>query len=159
VSGNAWVSENAQVHGDTWVYRNAWVCGNAWVYGNAQVHGDARVSGDACVCGNAWVYGDARVSKASECVNITNQKNNITLTPNLIIIGCKTWKTLAEFETTYKQIGKEHGYTEDEAEITAELVRAVMKRFKPIVTEIEVEHDGIKYKFDLVKAKELGLVK
>jgi carbonic anhydrase/acetyltransferase-like protein (isoleucine patch superfamily) len=86
LSGDAWVSGNAQVYGDARVYGDACVSGNAQVYGdacvsgNAQVYGDARVSGDAwvsgdaqvsgnaqvygdaCVSGNAQVYGDARVS-------------------------------------------------------------------------------------------------
>ena len=78
-SGNAWVSDDAQVSGDAQVFGDARVCGdarvydNAWVYGNARVYDNARVSGDArvyddawaCgdarVYGNAWVYGDARV--------------------------------------------------------------------------------------------------
>ena len=57
-SGNAWVSDNAQVYGDAWVSGNAcvsddaWVSGNARVYGNAWVSGNARVSGDALVSGN-----------------------------------------------------------------------------------------------------------
>ena len=56
VSGNAWVSDDAQVYGDAWVY------GNARVYGNAQVYGDAHVYDDAQVYGDAHVYGNARVS-------------------------------------------------------------------------------------------------
>jgi len=36
--------------------------GDAWVSGNARVYGDAWVYGDACVSGNARVYGDAWVS-------------------------------------------------------------------------------------------------
>lgn len=37
-SGNAWVSDDAEVSG------------NAWVYGDAEVYGNARVYGDAEVC-------------------------------------------------------------------------------------------------------------
>lgn len=119
-------------------------------------------NGDCFVFGNAKVFGDAKVFKYEECVNITNQKNNITLTPNLIIIGCKTWETLEEFEQTYKQIGLENNYTEDECEMTVELVRAVMKRIgkvDPETVEVEIEHNGKKYKIDIEKAKELGVLK
>ena len=69
VSGNAWVSDdarvygNARVYGDAEVYGNASVSGDARVYGNARVSGDARVYGDAEVYGNARVYGDAEVCK------------------------------------------------------------------------------------------------
>jgi hypothetical protein len=61
VSGDAWVSGDAQVYGDAWVSGNARVYGNAWVSGNAQVYGDAWVSGNARVYGDAWVSGNARV--------------------------------------------------------------------------------------------------
>ena len=135
-------------------YGNAWVSDNAWVYGNAKVYGNAEVSG------YANVYGDAIVKKYGECISINNQKNNITLTPNLIVIGCKSWKTLKEFEKTYKKIGLANGYTEDECEMTAELVRAVMKRIGKNESEtIQVKHNGQIYKIDFEKAKELGLLK
>jgi hypothetical protein len=49
LSGDAWVSGDAQVYGD------AWVSGDAQVSGSARVYGDARVSGDAQVYGDAWV--------------------------------------------------------------------------------------------------------
>lgn len=165
VYGNARVYGNAQVYGIAVVYGNALVYGNAAVYGNASVYGDARVHGNAvvhgnaCVYGNALVYGDAKIEKYNQCVVITNQKNTITLIPNLIIIGCKAWKNLQEFEATYKQIGKDNNYTEDEAEMTAELVRAVMKRMPPIQTSIQIEHNGQKFEIDLEKAKELGIIK
>ena len=55
LSGDAWVSGDAEVYGNAWVY------GNAEVYGDARVYGNAWVSGDARVYGNAEVYGDARV--------------------------------------------------------------------------------------------------
>ena len=51
LSGDAWVSGNAQVSGDAQVYGDAQVSGDAWVYGNAQVSGDARVSNDNEHCG------------------------------------------------------------------------------------------------------------
>ncbi|RTK93077.1 polymer-forming cytoskeletal protein [Candidatus Saccharibacteria bacterium] len=61
MSGNAWVSGDAQVYGNARVYGDAQVHGNARVYGDARVYGNARVYGDAQVYGDAWVYGDARV--------------------------------------------------------------------------------------------------
>ena len=92
--GNAWVCENAHVHGnakvyqnakvcgdadvygDTKVYGNAWICGNAWVcgsaevYGNVELCGNAHVYGDAKVYGNAWVRGNAKVyGDAKVCEN------------------------------------------------------------------------------------------
>ena len=63
VSGDARVYGNARVYGDAEVYGNASVSGDARVYGNARVSGDARVYGDAEVYGNARVYGDAEVCK------------------------------------------------------------------------------------------------
>ena len=72
MSGDAWVSGDAQVYGDAWVHGdaqvsdNARVYGNAWVSGDARVYGNAQVSGDARVSDNARVSGNARVSaKAS----------------------------------------------------------------------------------------------
>ena len=62
LSGDAWVSGNAEVSGDALVSGNAKVSGNARVSGDAWVSGDARVYGDAEVSGNARVYGDALVS-------------------------------------------------------------------------------------------------
>ena len=64
--GDAWVSGNARVYGDAWVYGDAQVSGNARVSGNAQVFGDARVYGDAWVSGNAQVFGHARVCNDEE---------------------------------------------------------------------------------------------
>jgi len=61
VYGNAWVSDNAEVYGDAKVYGNAWVYDNAKVSDNAEVYGNALVSGNAEVFGNAEVYGDAWV--------------------------------------------------------------------------------------------------
>ena len=73
LSGNAWVSGNAEVHGDARVF------GNAWVSGDARVSGNARVSGDA------WVSGDARVSP----IFISSLRYPITITDKHIRIGCK----------------------------------------------------------------------
>ena len=51
LSGDAWVSGNAQVYGDAQVSGDAWVYGDAKVYGNAQVCGDATVSNNNEHCG------------------------------------------------------------------------------------------------------------
>ena len=61
-SGNAWVSDDAQVYGDAWVSGNAWVSDDARVSGDARVYGDARVSDDARVSGDAQVYGKVKLT-------------------------------------------------------------------------------------------------
>ncbi len=53
--GDAWVCDNAWVHG------NALVCNNAWVRGNALVRGNAVVRDNAVVCDNAVVRDNAVV--------------------------------------------------------------------------------------------------
>jgi hypothetical protein len=91
VSGDAWVSGDAQVYGD------ARVSGDAQVYGDARVSGDARVYGDAWVYGSAWVYGDAQVSGSAwvsgdaskSPSNIIGLRYNITITDDIIQIGCE----------------------------------------------------------------------
>ena len=122
------------------------------VYGDARVHGNARVYGDAQVYGNALVYGDAQIEKLGDCVSITNQKNTITITPNLIIIGCKSFKTLKEFNKTFFKIGKENSYLDHELDLLKILVNEIHKRMSPIVDKIfDIERNG-------KKTKELGLV-
>lgn len=59
--GKCWVSDNAQVFGNTRVSCNAIVYENACVYGNAKVYDNVEVSGIAKVYGNSWVYGYASV--------------------------------------------------------------------------------------------------
>ena len=64
------------------------------------------------------------------------------------------------FESTYKQIGKESSYTDDEIEMTAELVRAIMKRIeKHTPKTIKITHEGEEFEIYIEKAKELGLIK
>ena len=58
LSGNAWVSDNAQVYGNARVSDNARVYGDARVYGNARLAGKARVSGNARLAGKARVAGN-----------------------------------------------------------------------------------------------------
>lgn len=72
--GEAWVADEAQVHGGGRVSGRARLSDHAFVSGNAQVTGDAQiremawifgdavVSGRAEVSGVAWVYGQAKVS-------------------------------------------------------------------------------------------------
>ena len=76
VSGDAQVYGDAQVSGDAKVYDDAWVCGDAKVYGNAKVYGDAWVYGDAEVYGNAWVSGDAQVSGNAQVSGDAKVSNN-----------------------------------------------------------------------------------
>ena len=64
------------------------------------------------------------------------------------------------FESTYKQIGKESSYTDDEIEMTAELVRTVMKCIEYKVPKtIKITHEGEEFEIYIEKAKELGLIK
>ncbi|QBX27812.1 glycerol kinase [Streptococcus phage Javan420] len=62
MSGDAWISGNANVSGDAWVSGNAHVSDNASVSGNAWVFSNANVSGDAWISGNAHVSDNAIVS-------------------------------------------------------------------------------------------------
>jgi len=127
VTGYAQVSGNARVSHDARVYENAQVSGYAQVSGNARVSGKAVVSDDAWVFGDAKVYGDAKVTKSSECINIINLRHNITITPNWFHVGCKTWKSLKEFEKNYKEVGKEEGYSGEECELVASLIKTHFK--------------------------------
>ena len=58
-NGGGWVHKKAKVDATAFVGENAivwaWVSGNAWVSGDAQVYGNAWVYGDAQVSGDAWV--------------------------------------------------------------------------------------------------------
>ena len=106
VYGNARVYDNAEVFDRAKVYGNAavfgraevfgvaWVAGDAKVYGNASVYDSAVVSKHAEVFGWARVYGGARVcgdvvKSEKDCVNITNEKYNITIMPEHLQIGCQ----------------------------------------------------------------------
>ena len=59
--GDAWVCDNAWVHGNARVCDNAVVRGNAWVHGNALVCNNAVVRDNALVCNNAVVCDNAVV--------------------------------------------------------------------------------------------------
>jgi hypothetical protein len=59
--GDAWVSDNACVHGDTLLHGNARVCDNVRVFGNARIHGNACVRDNARVCGYARVFGNVLI--------------------------------------------------------------------------------------------------
>lgn len=104
LSGDAWVSGDAQVSGNTWVFGDALVYGDAQVSGNARVFSNAQVSGDARVYGNAQVSGD-QIEKASDVYNITsNSQYNITITPNFIKIGCEFHKKVDWWNFTDREI-------------------------------------------------------
>ncbi len=61
VSGNAKVSEEAQVSGYARVFDNAQISGSADISERSQVFGDAQVFGKAYVSDEAKVFGDAEV--------------------------------------------------------------------------------------------------
>ena len=108
VSDNAQISGNTRVSGDARVSDNAWVSGdarvsdNAWVSGNARVSGDAWIRDNAQVSGDAWVCGGAIVT-----VNVITFGNafiyDITVTNKHIRIGCEQhlkedWKNFSDDE-------------------------------------------------------------
>ena len=104
LSGDAWVSGDAQVYGDAWVSGDARVYGDAQVYGNAQVYGDARVSGDA------WVSGDARVENdhmhcGFDCFGSCNRHTHAYMTnENKVEIRCGCFRgSIEEFERKVKE--------------------------------------------------------
>ena len=92
LTGDAWVSGDAEVHGD------AWVSGKAKVYGNAEVSGNAKVYGD-------------KIEKENDLINITSNSGsyNITITPKHIKIGCQYHSKTAWFNFTENEIVKMDG--------------------------------------------------
>jgi hypothetical protein len=103
VYGSAIVCGSAMVYDSAEVYDNARVYGSAIVCGSAKVYGSAKVGGRAMVYGSAEVVGSAKVFKYNQCINITNQQYNITITPQVIKIGChyksyEDWMVVGEKE-------------------------------------------------------------
>ena len=95
-SGNAWVSNNAEVSG------NACVSGDAVVSGNAKVSGNACVSGDAEVSGNAWVSGNAEVS-GNACVSGDAWvSGNAEVSGNACVSGDADYAVIKGFGTVYR---------------------------------------------------------
>ena len=150
VSGNAWVYGNAQVFGDTQVYRNARVFGNALVYGNARVFGNALVYGNAQVFGKAQVFGDTQVYRNAQVygnatitmkmsintancyINIIGTKHTTTISLTGIVVGCKNYKNLKDFENRYKQDGKDNCYTDFELEYLYISIKNGLKLIKKL---------------------------
>jgi len=72
---NCWVSDNARVYGDAWVFDDAQVSDNAQVFNNALVFSKAQVSdnawvfGTARVLGNAWAAGNTQVFGKAQLEN------------------------------------------------------------------------------------------
>ena len=111
---------------------NAWVSGDAQVSGNAQVYGDAWVYGNAQVFGNAWVYGDARVSNNNEhcgfdCFGSANRHTHSYKTKSgKIEITCGCFRgSIEEFE---KQIKETHRGNEFERQYMA-IVEVIKIKF------------------------------
>ena len=93
MSGDAWVSGDAQVSGDAWVSGDAQVSGNARVSGNAWVYGDARVSAKASFTKGWFIGGD----DSEKITNITDKT------------GSDFWKAqyvLGDYEITPIEDGK-----------------------------------------------------
>ena len=125
LSDNAWVDGNACIYGNARVHEIAYVSGDAYIYGNADVRGNACVYGNARVYGYARVSGDAHVSTLKECINITNLRNEITITKNHIQIGCE-FHTIAHWKKEIKNIGKKHGYTDKEIKATILMLKGAL---------------------------------
>ena len=127
ISGDAWVSGDAQVYGNALVSGDAWVSGDAQVYGNALVYGDALVYGNAQVYGNALVYGDAWKKSP---LQIQGSKNFFSVSSKThISIGCHS-KTFEEWRDNYKAIGKEEGYTPEEIEEYGHYIDLAFKLYR-----------------------------
>ena len=111
LSGDAWVSGNAQVSGDAQVYGDAQVSGNAWVSGDAKVSGNAQVSGDAKVSNNNEHCG-------FDCFGSANRHTHAYKTQSgkvEIICGCFRG-SIEEFE---EQVKKTHQGNEFERQYMA----------------------------------------
>ena len=97
--------------------------GDAWVSGDAQVSGNAQVSGDAKVSGNAQVSADAKVSNNNEhcgfdCFGSANRHTHAYKTQSgkvEIICGCFRG-SIEEFE---EQVKKTHQGNEFERQYMA----------------------------------------
>ena len=91
--GDAWVCDNAWVHGNARVCDNAVVRGNAWVHGNALVCNNAVVRDNALVCDNAVVRDNALVcNNAVVCDNAVVRDNavvcdNAVVYDNVVVRG------------------------------------------------------------------------
>ena len=124
MSGNAWVSGNAQVYGDArvcgdaWVYGNARVYGDAWVYGNARVYGNAQVSGNAQVYGNAWDKSPLYIQ--GSLFSLTNCKYGY------VKIGCEE-HSIKDWEKHGKEIAKKYGFTKEQIAEYAEYIKLFKK--------------------------------
>ncbi len=109
--GNCRVLDNAQVYGDALVSKNARVSDNALVSGNARVSDNARV------------YGDSIVTKNPLTCQLT--KHHITCTDNTIAVGCEC-HSFDHWERNIEDIGKKHGYTDNEIEMYKYFIKGMI---------------------------------
>ena len=82
-----WVEseKNLSHAGSCWVYDDAQISGNARISGNAHIWGNARISG------NARIWGDAQISKPHHVLNVIGLNYDLTLTPQLVFGGCRSF--------------------------------------------------------------------
>ena len=118
LSGNAWVSDNAEVFGDARVYGdaevfgnarvfdNAWVSDNARVFGNAMVFGNARVSDNAMVFGNARVFDNARVFGNARVFDNAEVSGNAISTKKVFTLNFVYKLTMTDLHIKYGCIQK-----------------------------------------------------
>ena len=118
------------VERDTQVSDDAWVYGNAKVYGDTLVYGDASVSGDAKVYGNAKVGGNAQLDSISSVIVICiAMKYSITVTKNLVFIGCKMFETEKALKINQKQ-AVELGLPKEYYKPYMEMIKGALKLVK-----------------------------
>jgi hypothetical protein len=103
----------------------AHVSGSARVSDSARVSGSAHVSGSALVYGSAFVYDSAHVSKTP--VSISGLRHNITVTETHIFIGCEG-HTIEHWRKEVVNIGRKHGYSDDEIKQVIKLLKAVLPK-------------------------------
>ena len=85
------------------VYENGLLGG--WIEKKENLSGDARVYGDALVCGDAWSTSPLYIQGSMHAA--TNYAHG------KIAIGCQI-RTFQEWAASYKQIGKENGYSAEQ---------------------------------------------
>lgn len=129
-TGNAWIYGNARVQGDARIHNNArifdtaLISDNAQIYDNATVHDSVQIFGNAIVCDSAQVFGNARITK---CLYVQQKKYSITATDTHCFIGCegRTWE---DWFASITQIGYKYNYTEQEIELTRQLLRIIYQQ-------------------------------
>lgn len=91
--------------------------GECFIYDEAKVYDSARVFGKTAVFGGAEV--------TSKVLNAETHKHNITMTDNMIAIGCEN-HSYKHWKENIFDIGKNNGYSDKQIENTKKLLDALM---------------------------------